>query len=80
MLSGGRVLRVLYTNGTGHRSSRRIVPDRLWYGSTERHRSPQWLLEAYDVDQDVSLTVPIASVAEFGDDTPEGVPDRHATA
>ncbi|MEL4069570.1 hypothetical protein WKW50_05420 [Ochrobactrum sp. GPK 3] len=39
---------VLYTNYRGETSERTITPIRPWFGSTEWHSEPQWLLRAYD--------------------------------
>lgn len=39
---------VLYTNYRGETSERTITPIRPWFGSTEWHPEPQWLLRAYD--------------------------------
>lgn len=40
-----------YTNWRGERGNRRVQPTRLYYGSTEWHPEPQWLLEAIDLDK-----------------------------
>lgn len=36
-----------YTNWKGQRAPRRIVPKRIYFGTTEYHKTPQWLLVAY---------------------------------
>ncbi|WP_169194977.1 Lar family restriction alleviation protein [Devosia sp. MC1541] len=38
-----------YTNWRGEYSEREIVPISPWYGSTEWHPEPQWLLKGWDV-------------------------------
>lgn len=45
-----------YTNHRGETSRRRIRPISLWYGTTEWHSMPQWLLEAHDLDKDEHRT------------------------
>ena len=40
-----------YTNWKGETAQRRIIPRRIWWGSTEWHPEPQWLLTALDVDK-----------------------------
>ena len=40
-----------YTNWKGETAQRRIIPHRIWWGSTEWHPEPQWLLTALDVDK-----------------------------
>lgn len=42
-------LRVRYTNYRGETATRQIRPVRLWFGSTEWHPEPQWLLTAVDM-------------------------------
>lgn len=41
-----------YINYRGERSTRRVIPDRVWFGSTSWHPEPQWLLSAVDLDKD----------------------------
>lgn len=42
---------ILYTNHRGETATRRIVPERVWFGSTRWHPEPQWLLDAKDIDR-----------------------------
>ncbi|WP_287335937.1 hypothetical protein [Mesorhizobium sp.] len=44
-------LKVAYTNWRGETSLRTITPDKVYYGATEWHPEPQWLLTAYDHDK-----------------------------
>jgi hypothetical protein len=30
---------------------REIIPERIWFGATEWHPEPQWLLDAIDVEK-----------------------------
>jgi hypothetical protein len=39
---------ITYTNHRGVTAKRIITPITCWYGSTEWHPEPQWLLRAYD--------------------------------
>lgn len=48
-----RLLQVRYTNYRGETSERVIEPTSLWYGSTEWHPEPQWMLTALDTERDV---------------------------
>jgi hypothetical protein len=47
---------VLYTNYRGETALRRIIPERLFFGTTEWHPGAQWLLDARDVDRDTNRT------------------------
>ena len=40
-----------YTNYKGQRSERTIRPISIYHDKTEHHPTPQWLLEAWDVDK-----------------------------
>lgn len=40
-----------YTNWRGETSERTISPRRMWFGSTEWHPEPQWLLSAIDTEK-----------------------------
>lgn len=40
-----------YTNWRGETAERTIVPKRVWFGVTEWHPEPQWLLRAFDVEK-----------------------------
>ncbi len=44
-------LRFPYTNWRGEFSVRRVLPIRVWFGSTDWHPEPQWLLRALDLDK-----------------------------
>jgi len=43
--------RLVYTNWRGETSVRTITPIRVWFGSTDWHPEPQWLLRAFDHDK-----------------------------
>lgn len=47
----GIVLRVVYKNWRGEVSERKIVPKTAWFGSTQWHPEPQWILDAFDLDR-----------------------------
>jgi len=44
---------ILYTNYRGEKDWRCIQPVRVWFGATEWHSEPQWLLDAVDKARDV---------------------------
>ena len=47
----GAPITLTYTNWMGETAERAIIPRRVWWGSTEWHHEPQWLLTAFDVDK-----------------------------
>ena len=42
---------IVYTNWKGETAIRRIIPRQISFTSNEWHPTPQWLLEAYDLDK-----------------------------
>jgi len=42
---------IKYTNYRGETSDRAIIPERIWFGSTEWHKEPQWILDAFDINK-----------------------------
>lgn len=64
----GAPVRFAYTNYRGVSSIRLATPKRLWFGSTEYHPEPQWLITAHDhdkgADRDFALAECDFSVAE----------------
>ena len=48
-LSRSRMVQIFYTNHRGETSDRVILPACIYWGSTEWHPTPQWLLSAWDV-------------------------------
>lgn len=44
-------LEFVYLNHRGERAVRRVKPRHLWFGTTEWHPTPQWLLTAFDLDR-----------------------------
>lgn len=58
-------VRIIYTNYKGKTSDRRIVPDTLWFGETEYHPEPQWLLKAFDLDKDACRDFAMRDIKEW---------------
>ncbi|MVA91571.1 hypothetical protein GOZ80_05990 [Agrobacterium vitis] len=55
-----------YTNYRGEISERTILPKNIWFGSTEWHPEPQWLLTAFDLGKQ---TVRDFALKDFGKPT-----------
>jgi len=53
---------IVYTNYKGETRIRSIVPSRVFFGSTDWHRDPQWLLEAHDVEKNENRTFALRDV------------------
>lgn len=63
----GEPLVVSYMNYRGEVSTRTITPIKPWYGSTEWHPEPQWLLKAFDHEKDAERDF---ALADFGSRAP----------
>uniref|UniRef100_A0AAU8GFA3 Uncharacterized protein n=3 Tax=unclassified Seunavirus TaxID=2494210 RepID=A0AAU8GFA3_9CAUD len=37
----------------------------MWFGSTEYHKEPQWMIKAYDVDKDDIRDFAVNDIVEF---------------
>ena len=47
----GQPVTLTYTNWRGETAERTITPKRIWFGSTDWHPEPQWLLTAFDAEK-----------------------------
>lgn len=60
------VVVIRYTNYKGKTRNRSIYPLRIFFGSTEYHKTPQWLLEAVDLGKDAKRMFAIKDINEWG--------------
>jgi hypothetical protein len=60
-------VRILYTNWRGETAVRRIVPGPLWFGSTEWHPEPQWLMTADEPDNGKRRDFALSGIKAWGD-------------
>lgn len=50
---------LIYTNWRGETAERTIIPQCIWFGSTEWHPEPQWLLTAIDMEKNAERDFPL---------------------
>lgn len=55
--------RIWYTNHRGEHAERVIIPQRIYFGATEWHREPQWLLVAIDVEKNAERHFAMKDIA-----------------
>lgn len=67
MASKVKPLTFLYKNWKGETRQRIIEPVKIWFGSTEYHPEPQWLLKAYDVEKREHRDFALNDVVHWGD-------------
>jgi len=76
----GDAATIHYRNHRGELATRRILPQRMWFGSTKWHPEPQWLLDAHDLDKGVlrsfALRDMLPAHVEADDETVERVDRR----
>ena len=56
-------LKIMYTNYRGETSERNIIPSMVWFGATDWHPVPQWLVTAWDMDKNATRDF---ALADFG--------------
>ena len=60
-----RSIKVKYKNYQGITSIRTIIPQNIYYGSTDYHKEEQWLLDVWDIDKDAQRTYAMMDIIEF---------------
>lgn len=58
-----RIIKMQYLNYKGELATRRIIPQRIWFGSTQWHPREQWMLSAMDLDRDAERDFALADCA-----------------
>lgn len=56
---------IVYTNYKGETAVRRIVPEKIWFGATEWHPEPQWLLDAFDSDKQATRSFALKDITRW---------------
>jgi len=57
---------VAYTNWKGQTQERHFVPNHLWFGSTEWHPEPQWLIRGWDTDKQALRDYALEDIGAVG--------------
>ena len=56
---------ITYTNWRGETGERRVVPERIYFGATVYHPTPQWLMSALDVEKNAQRDFACADIAKW---------------
>jgi predicted DNA-binding transcriptional regulator YafY len=67
MVSKIKSMTIIYKNWKGEVGQRRIEPIRMWFGKTEYHPEPQWLLKAFDLDKRAMRDFAMNDVIHWGE-------------
>ena len=61
----GHPIKVRYKNWKGETAVRTIVPREIFFGSSEWHKEPQWLLKVFDVEKNAERTYALRDIQEW---------------
>lgn len=64
-MTDAKEVSILYTNYRGETAVRRVRPERIWFGSTEWHPGDQWLLDAIDLERNVSRSFAMKDIKSW---------------
>lgn len=56
---------VKYKNWRGQVAVRTIIPQKIYFGSTEYHMEEQWLLEVWDCDRDAMRVYALKDITQW---------------
>jgi predicted DNA-binding transcriptional regulator YafY len=80
MVPTDQVVVLFYVDERGETCTRRVLPERIWFGCTDWHREPQWLLDAFDVDRRAVRSFAMQRIEQMRPDTTDRVHDGPAVA
>jgi predicted DNA-binding transcriptional regulator YafY len=60
-----KTIKILYTNYRGEKGHREILPEKIWFGSTQWHEEEHWLLDALDVKKGESRNFAMKDIHEW---------------
>ncbi len=64
-IDSNKVVRILYKNYRGETAYRNILPEKIWFGSTEWHKEEQWRLDAHDIEKDALRNFAMDDIQEW---------------
>lgn len=59
------IVTIRYTNWKGETGVRRIVPQRVYFSSSEWHPEPQWIMDALDLEKGAERSFAIKDIHEW---------------
>lgn len=60
-----KVVKILYTNYRGETAIREIIPEKIWFGGTDWHPEPQWLLDAFDLEKQANRSFAMKDIKSW---------------
>src|SRR5947208_5284684 len=61
----GKPISILYMNYRGETALRRVLPQRIWFGTTEWHPEDQWVLDAIDLEKQVERSFAMKDIKQW---------------
>ena len=61
-----QTVKIIYTNYRNETAIRQIIPIRIWFGKTEWHPEPQWVLDAFDLDKEAERSFSMREIKAWG--------------
>ena len=61
-----KVVKLLYKNWRNETAIRTVLPKRIYFGSTEWHPTPGWIMVVHDIDRDAEREYFMADIEEWG--------------
>lgn len=58
-------IKVLYKNWKGVEKIRTIIPQKIYFGTTDFHKEEGWLLELFDVEKNDKRTYSLKDIKEW---------------
>ena len=65
ILEKEKIANIVYTNWRGETAQRMIIPESIYFGSTEWHPELQWLLRALDVEKQAMRDFAIKDISSW---------------
>ena len=62
-----KIVEILYTNYKGETYRRKILPEKIWFGSTQWHPQNQWLLDAHDIEKNAVRNFAMKDIEEWNE-------------
>ena len=63
-----KVVEIIYKNYRGEVSKRKIIPEKIWYGTTKWHKKSGWLLDAFDLGKKAERSFAIKDIQHWKED------------
>jgi predicted DNA-binding transcriptional regulator YafY len=60
-----QIIEFTYKNYRGEIADRKVVPIKIYFGSTEYHKEPQWILKALDLDKNAERDFALLDIIAF---------------